>query len=86
MVDAGERGHAGRLGGAELVDPGAPLFWCNDCGMDDNEGNGRPITFPADRPAVEDALLKRPRRNQNWLPRETVADLLAENADAGLEA
>lgn len=45
------------------------------------------IVFPnsTDRAAIESALLARPDlKNRNWLPGETAADLLAENAANGL--
>lgn len=68
--------------GAELMaDSG--LFFCCNCR---NQAVGhayRRVTPPSktQRAQIEAALLARPEpENRNWLPSESVADLLAENA------
>jgi hypothetical protein len=43
-------------------------------------GNWLPVEWPEDQSDIEAALEPRPLENQNWLPGETVDDLLAENA------
>ncbi len=37
------------------------------------------VVFPADRVGIDRLLGSRPRRNRNWIPSESVADLKAEN-------
>jgi len=44
------------------------------------------VLWPADRVAIQDALRQRPVENQNWLPTETINDLLAENIEHGISA
>jgi hypothetical protein len=47
----------------------------HSCGLE------APITWPADPDAIEAVLAMRPLpANQNWLPGETIEDLLVENA------
>jgi hypothetical protein len=59
--------------------PGQQLFICE--GGPDACGQTADVMWPADPDAIETVLAMRPvRRTQNWLPGETVEDLLAENA------
>jgi hypothetical protein len=55
-----------------------PVFVClglHSCGIE------TPIAWPADPDAVEALLAMRPLAiNRNWLPNESLEDLLAENA------
>lgn len=44
------------------------------------------VIWPAERRRIERLLSPRPIANQNWLPGETLADLLAENIEHGLAA
>lgn len=37
------------------------------------------VSWPTEFDAIEDALVARPKKNQNWLPHESAADLRAEN-------
>lgn len=48
---------------------------CLDC------GRIYQIDFPRDRQRIEAALIQRPTRNRNWLPGETVDQLIAENIE-----
>lgn len=52
---------AGRCdcGGGTYVDPNDPVFFCMRCG-NANSGMARPVIFPVDLDAIEDALLARP--------------------------
>lgn len=60
---------------AMAVEVGAADVRCWDCG----EVIG-PIVWPPDPPAIAVILGYRPHRvNRNWLPGETLADLLMEN-------
>lgn len=47
-------------GGASYVDPAFPAFLCFSCGNRANDGKARPVEFPADREAIEAAVLERP--------------------------
>lgn len=66
-----------------LVAPAIPtIYCCAECGT-----GWYQIIFPADRSAIEKALLLRPEaHNRNWRPGETVEMLLAENAAHGVDA
>lgn len=46
--------------GAEAVDPNEPIFYCFSCGNYSQNGNPRPVVFPADYKAIEKEVLKRP--------------------------
>jgi len=60
------------------------LFMCQSCWNAAVGGAWRPITFPAEREAIEAVLLARPlHTNRNWFPHETVDDLRAENVAHG---
>jgi len=65
---------------AQLASDTDPRFMCVGCGNVANVGAWRPLTWPKDRPAVEQVLDVRQPVNQNWVPGETVADLTAANA------
>jgi hypothetical protein len=66
---------------ALAVEPGQLLFVCTGlggCGID------APVVWPADPQAIEMILEMRPvSRTRNWVPGETLEDLLAENAAHG---
>lgn len=63
-----------------------PVVWCPLCSNRAYGRKWRPVVLPADREAIEAALLPRPDiTTRNWLPGESVADLLAENAEHGIE-
>lgn len=64
---------------AGLGDPDDPRSYCPECRNGPVGGKWLPAAYPADLPAIEDALLVRPPQNRNWWPGESVADLLAEN-------
>jgi hypothetical protein len=63
---------------AMALDRDQATFTClglDSCGFE------APVIWPADPQAIEALLAMRPlTRNQNWLPDETLADLIAENA------
>ena len=66
--------------GAEEAAPGEPIFYCMSCGNSGNGGNVAIVDFPTDRILIEKVLLGRVAiENRNWLPSETVVDLLQEN-------
>lgn len=66
---------------AMALDRAQPDFVClgkDSCGM------VAPVVWPADTQAIETVLMMRPVPiTRNWLPHETVTDLLAENAEHG---
>lgn len=70
--------------GAQLASQADPRFLCNECGNIANGSAWRPLIWPSNRAAIEAALDRRLIQNQNWVPGETIADLLAENANGGI--
>ncbi len=69
-------------GGAELVDPDEPMFFCLSCYNAHAGMAWIPVQFPdeTERHAIETALLARERtQNRNWLPGESVDDLQEEH-------
>lgn len=69
------------------MDDPQPLFMCVACFNAAAGGGWRRVTVPANRGAVEAALVKRPLPgNRNWRPGETLAGLRAENVKHGIEA
>ena len=72
--------------GAELADISEPVFLCLSCG---NAFAGHlpvRVKFPKKVREVEAILEKRPRENQNWSDKESMEDLVAENARRGVDA
>lgn len=66
--------------GGAFTHPDWKLACCGECGC-----VMRRVEFPVAVAAIEVVLLARPTRDvQNWLPDETVADLLRENAEHGV--
>jgi hypothetical protein len=60
--------------------------WCPLCGNRATGRRWRPVAYPDDFEAIEAALRARPDpTTRNWTPGETVADLLDENREHGLE-
>jgi hypothetical protein len=73
-------------GGAQLAARDDHRFFCVDCLNAQVGGQWRTVSWPADAAAIETALLRRPApETRTWLPTETLADLLAENAEHGLD-
>lgn len=73
-------------GGAEFVwRDGPSVMICQNC-LNGGIGHAwRAVEFPGDIAAIEAALLARPLpQNRHWSPGESVADLLAENAENGV--
>ena len=73
---------------AVVVDDGDLFFWCPRCGSGDV---WTPIALPSDRSDIEAQLLRRngwrgTGKTRNWVPGETVADLIAENRAHGIGA
>ena len=66
---------------AMALDSDQLVFAClgpDSCGIE------APVVWPPDPQAIEEILAMRPLTiNQNWLPGETLEDLLAENAEHG---
>lgn len=75
-----------QCGGAAFCFPGARVFLCANCANVENGCQWRPLTWPPptgpdSRGAIEEALSARLLPEQaHWVPGETVAHLLAENA------
>lgn len=68
--------------GGDFVWLATPLQWCGSCGNAMLGGLWRRVTLPEHRQEIESALLARSEPStRNWFPHETVADLLAENAE-----
>lgn len=66
-------------GGAQLAARDDWRFMCVECANVAIEGLWRPVAWPDEHEDIETELERRPmRRNQNWLPGETVEDLAAE--------
>lgn len=64
---------------ALTLTPGTPLFRCWTCGLEAE------ILWPINTEAIERLLLMRPlEQHRNWLPGETLHDLLAENVAHGI--
>jgi hypothetical protein len=73
-------------GGAEYVWMDDPRFYCVSCRNASIDGLWRPLRVPAEREAIEAALMARPDpTTRHWLPGESVDDLLDENREHGIE-
>lgn len=66
-------------GGAEETSWREPVFYCLSCGNALHDGKVMAVNFPAEREAIETALLKRDVANRNWKPGETLETLQEEN-------
>lgn len=73
-------------GGAQLASRDDRRFFCIACLNEKQGGMWRPVTWPKKRDADEIEAQLRPRltENANWLPGESVADLVAENEKNGV--
>jgi len=61
-------------GGAEVVTPADPAFFCISCMNEGNRNRPRPIIFPDDASEVEDVLLARPEPDtRNYTPAAAVS-------------
>jgi hypothetical protein len=68
-------------GGAELVSPEDPIFFCFSCCNSSNDYHVRPVQFPKNVDGIEKALMKRGNpKHRNWVPSESLADLEAQTA------
>ena len=71
---------APRCGGAQLASLTDLRFMCVTCANATNGGSWRPVVLPASLATIVAALDARSHpADQNWVPGETVAALLAEN-------
>lgn len=69
-------------GGADYLWLDALLTICSSCGNRGLGGRWRRVTVPENRDAIERHLLAREEPwLRNWVPGETVADLIRENAE-----
>ena len=67
-----------RCEGAELlIEPGWIL--CVSCVVTGESPTWRRVILPSKRKDIETILMDRPLHNRNWEPRESPADLQAEN-------
>ena len=79
----------GGCGSAMIVTENPDLFLCPECGSPENGGNWYRVTFPGEKAAIENILLRRPAFRpdnapaRNWIPGETVATLRQENRNRG---
>lgn len=74
---------APRCEGAQLASEGDPRFFCVDCLFEELPSSGwLRVVWPKDRQGIEAALAPRRPPFRNWLPHETVEDLLRENERA----
>lgn len=67
-------------GGAEFAwEEG--LFMCRSCFNGKHKHDLRRSIFPDQRIGIEKQLVMRPLPNRNWIPSETLEDLVRENLD-----
>jgi hypothetical protein len=57
-------------------------FMCNGCANVAVGGLWRAVVWPEEHAEIDAALSSRPRVHQNWLPGETLEDLVAEAQSA----
>ena len=68
---------------ATVAEPGEPFF-CPDCMMAGNNGLAMLVIMPEEREQIERILNMRPvPETRNWLPHESVDDLIVENIEHG---
>lgn len=71
-------------GGAEVVDPDLPNFYCFSCFNVFNEGYARTVDFPHYHAAIDKVLsLRDDPFTKNWIPGETIGELRAQNIAHG---
>jgi len=72
-------------GGVEFVNFDDRRFFCCACRNARTSNKPRVVDVPKNRSAIENVLLKRPDpRTRNWTPDQSIADLQAENQEAGI--
>jgi hypothetical protein len=69
---------------AQLACKTDPRFMCHECANRENAGKWLPLKWPRNVGKIEALLAKRVVVNQNWLPGETLKDLLADNLEHGI--
>jgi hypothetical protein len=68
--------------GAVMADTRDPRFFCLSCLNEAAGGGWLAVLFPSRREEIEAELMRRPREeNRNWLPGESLLDLVAETLD-----
>jgi hypothetical protein len=73
-------------GGAQLAAREDHRFFCIDCLNAGVGGQWRRVNWPDDAADIEAVLLRRPDpETRTWLPTQTLTDLVAENAEHGLD-
>lgn len=72
--------------GAQLACRTDRRFFCTSCLNEHAGALWLRVGWPSDPAAIERALRPRMTVNCNWLPGETVADLLAENEEKGVSS
>ena len=72
--------------GAQYAAPSDPRFLCLHCLNEAVGGAWLRVVWPVSRSAIEAVLRQRQTANANWLPGETVKDLVAENTAHGIGA
>lgn len=77
----------GQCGGAECVDLDNLIFMCCSCWNAAYDHQWLKVTVPPTerRKQIERLLLKRPGKARNWLPHETLSDIVTENLARGVE-
>jgi hypothetical protein len=68
-------------GGAEIVTPNDPIFFCFSCYNLDNKYHVRPVAFPHEKEqaAISAVLMERDHKDMHWTPGETVEVLKGQN-------
>lgn len=70
--------------GAQYACPDDPRFMCNNCANVVIAGLWRRVIWPKEREMIDTLLRRRPEKNRNWSPGETLADLRRENKANGV--
>ena len=68
-----------KCGEATVISETSLFFICVNCGSPENNTQFYRVIFPKDKAKIEILLLKRPIENRNWLIKESIMDLEAEN-------
>ena len=70
-----------RCGGAQYACYEDRRLWCVDCDNAFTHGQWVPVSWPENPEEIEEVLIRRPEYARNWLPGETIEDLLAQDAE-----
>lgn len=81
IVDFGRWIAKCECGGAEIVDPDTPEFFCYSCGNVDNKGRTRPVVFPKEFSEIESELISRKDAKWKcWSSKQSLDELKVESA------